>query len=237
MPLMLGTPAGAAWAGDRRGGGGSTLLTGVVCHYPLSGLTDSAGGPSLVNDNGVTFVAGKVGNCANFVAASSQQLRLQSPSAVVWPTTGALTVAAWMRRTAGGSVRVGRYDGWDGNNKQFLLRLDGAFRFFASPDGTNQIQAIDTSIAPGNDEWFCLFGIHDPVAAKIYVGYNDNPLQETAFPGGLFNTPSPFTVGSEYLQNYSNGMVDDPTVWNRVLTADERAEYYNAGAGNPFPFG
>jgi hypothetical protein len=35
---------------------------------------------------------------------------------------------------------------------------------------------------------------------------------------------------------YTEGRIDEVAVWDRVLTDDERAELYAAGAGKFYPF-
>lgn len=44
---------------------------------------------------------------------------------------------------------------------------------------------------------------------------------------------SPSSVG---LTSTIDGIVRDVAIWNKVLTSDERAEVYNSGTPNPYPF-
>src|SRR5258707_3102502 len=51
------------------------LNPGLIGYYKLENLNDSSGNAApLTNHGTVTFVAGKVGNCAHIVSASSQWL-------------------------------------------------------------------------------------------------------------------------------------------------------------------
>src|SRR5690606_33503128 len=45
-----------------------------------------------------------------------------------------------------------------------------------------------------------------------------------------------YSSAAAQVDSIINGQVDEVYCWNRVLTADERTELYNAGAGKFYPF-
>src|SRR5438876_10841799 len=88
----------------------STLLNGLTVYYALSNTSDATGGGlTLTNHNTVTFSAGKVGNAANFVAASSQYLS-RADSAAFQMGTGDFSVAAWVNFTSSANRDIISYE-------------------------------------------------------------------------------------------------------------------------------
>jgi hypothetical protein len=69
---------------------------------------------------------------------------------------------------------------------------------------------------------------HDATANKLYSSLNGAAANETAATG--FNTSTAdFIIGEHTF--YWNGLIDEFGFWSRVLTAQERTDLYNAGAG------
>src|SRR5439155_23130905 len=88
----------------------SSLLNGLTVYYALSDTSDATGGGlTLTNHNTVTFSAGKVGNAANFVSASSQYLSQADSAAFQMGASTDFTGAAWTKSGSGSAKYIVGY--------------------------------------------------------------------------------------------------------------------------------
>lgn len=235
--------------------GGSTLLNGLTAYFPLSDLTDSTGGASLTNTNTVTFVAGKVGNCANFVSASSQRLS-RANGAAFQMGTGPFSFACWFN-TSQSAVNQGiaEYSLSGGVAGYGVLNVTGTIRgSIESPPGgiTNSCQ--NNTFADG--AWHLAVLVADRGGTGNLCLYVDNTNQGgsvaiTAL--GAMSATCGFSIGSFCnATGLYDGKVDEVGVWNRALTGEVAAnnghpaagteiyKLYNgtgsSGAGTTYPF-
>jgi hypothetical protein len=84
-----------------------------------------------------------------------------------------------------------------------------------------------------------LFAWHDPVLDRLYLQVDDATPNFATWAGGTINNGVgamnigrfPFSNGLRW-----DGMLDEVSFWKRVLTPEERAWLYNAGAGRSWPW-
>ncbi len=215
----------------------NSLLNGLQFYYKLEDVSDSSGnGLTLTNNNTVTFVAGKVNNAANFVAASSQSLT-HADNAHYQPGTGDWSVSAWVKwSTSGGSygfVNYGYADstgGWaiQQISDRLVARIgDGTHNVFIFPSGTYNDGAWHLVIATyhrsGNMELF---------ADNVSLG----TANITSVTGSVVTSSIGFQIGTDATGGLLQGNVDEVMGANRVWTSDEIAEIWNSGAGTTYPF-
>lgn len=133
------------------------------------------------------------------------------------PTSGTIYVRLWYQ--VAGS--------WLSNDYTYTASI---------PAPTTEVKLLSvTNLATGH--WYHLAGTYDGHAAKLYVnGVLENAL---LFPGLSLSNGFPFTVGRDSSSPFwpFDGRIDEVTVFDRALTADELLALAEgrAGIGNTFP--
>ena len=216
---------------------GSTLLTGLVSWWDLdeeSGVrADSviATGNDLTDINTVGYTAGKIGNAASFVSANAEHLYLAS-SPIAVSSGDTYTFAGWVKPAAGkycGIIRVDFYAILQAGAVGTSLFVTG----YSYDGAAAKSVSAYTGIPHGN--WiFLVSEITQPGTVKLW--YNgDNLIGESASLAS-FLAPNHMHINEKDNGQKGDGEVDLVGIWNRVLTADERTELYNLGAGKDYPF-
>lgn len=221
------------------GGGPSSLLTGLVAYWALESTagTDATGrGNTLSPVNTPTAVAGKVGNGANLVAASSQYYTIADNADLSMGDID-FTIAGWLKATTlpAAATLFGKWA--SGGTKEYWVgTLGTAANFFVSSDGSaSTSKASATTLSTGT--WYLVICWHDSVNNTINIQVNNGTVDSAAYASGVFDGAEPFRIGAMSLpNNFQNGIIDEVGVWKRVLTAGERTALYNAGAGITYPF-
>lgn len=219
---------------------GNGLLTGLISYWKLDETSgnraDSHGSNTLAPINAPGYEAGKIGNSAAFVRASSQGLQIASNSAL---QTGDIdfSVAAWVKLAS--KTATNNYIAVKGNNNatawEYALRYSTATdRFqFAIGNGAAAIVAADALGAPSTGTWYYIAAWHDATANKIYIQVNDGTINNAADAAITANT-EPFTIGAAGTPSKFStfdGAIDEVAFWKRTLSADDRTALYNGGAG------
>jgi hypothetical protein len=209
---------------------------GLLAFWKLEDLTDASGnGNSLTNTNDVQFVAGKIGNAAEFddnylSAAGSSSWVLGSNSG-----NGA-TVNFWMRRNGN---QAGEIIG----NRDSAIYCPWALAL----DSTDTLRLLSSEASEGSNAWAVTSGgaygstnipnltwvmvtilrASDLVSVLIN-GVADNDIMDVPAPNT--NTPNDLFIGSGGDGPFI-GRIDALGVWNRALTSGEIAQLYNNGNG------
>ena len=226
---------------------GSEALTLSVpgspsCMPPPSGLVDWWPGDGNANDivagnngtftNGVTYVPGEVGQAFNFNSDSSMvvignpvSLQLQNFTIEFWVQRGSATIAT-SDPTSGAGYAImfgyGRYGytfGMTPAGALILSQVDvnGAFSTAAVTDTNWHHVAVTTS---GGTVVFYIDGVAYP-----YGSYN---------PTYQFTTPAAISGRADNLNANNNasflGSIDEVSVYNRALSANEIYAIYAAGS-------
>ena len=142
------------------------------------------------------------------------------------------------------TVWVRRTDGWDssyhamvskrGSHSEYNLYLSPsngkAYCYIKASDGTTTNAATTGTIA--DDTWVHLATTIDDMTLKFYINGSLDSTHTIAS-GSKESQSEPFGVGAisgsggEGFQGY----LDQVSVWNRALTADEISKIYNSGDG------
>ena len=187
------------------------------------------------------FSSGEVGEAFSF-NGTNQFVRISnSPSLHI---TNALTLEAWiypLSYNPGSSSSVlCQWDAVTGPNQRawsFGVDGPGPGFFGVSPDGINGTFAYTSTSCPLN-AWTHLAATYDGNNLIIY--FNGSAQGSASLAGGIFNGTDNIgigaTIGGGGPNALFNGLIDEPAVYNRALSASEIQAIYNAGAGGKCPF-
>jgi len=216
----------------------SPLLTSLVAHWRLdeaSGVrVDSHGGNDLGDINTVGSAAGKLGNAASFIAGNEESLGLGDNAALSMGNID-FTLAFWVwSNSLTGTGLAGK---WGAGSLEYLAYFDGTnLRFHVSDNGTDNFSVANSQSISINT-WYFYIAWHDATANTINLSINNNTAASTAHSTGVHDGDSSFSLGrNEEGGTWLNGRLDSVGLWKRLLTATERAQLYNGGAGLDYPF-
>jgi hypothetical protein len=229
----------------------SLTVANTACVAPQSGLVAWWQGEGNANDqmsashgtivSNVTFTTGVVGQAFSFDGATGYIATPYTQSSVT-----AYSVSAWIRTTdATPSNTVIVQDRGSGSGISLTLGVGspyaGAGRVFFLADSTNTALGIHSATTVNDGIWHHVVGTWSAPAAS-----GVNPSQFTLYIDGIAeteivqqttgSTTSPLTglgglrIGHHEAWNtFFNGDIDEVQLYNRVLTATEVADSYNAG--------
>jgi len=218
---------------------GSTLLDGLVSWWNLdetSGVRyDAVGSNDLTDNNTVGYAGGKIGNAASFVKAQTEYLSTAYTATLDLPT--AFTYSCWFKTDSGGTYNG--LMGWGEVFPQMNIHVQGNIIVCRFMDNAANWAVVGSTVALHDDEWHHAVFWWDTAEKKMYmewdggVGGGGGENVSAALPSGTLKSASGLTWNIGYWVGgggYYEGEADMCGVWNRVLTADERTELYNAGA-------
>jgi subtilisin-like proprotein convertase family protein/subtilisin family serine protease len=197
--------------------------------------TDIISGNNGTFVNGVGFSAGRVGGAFDFNGVNSY---VTVPDAPSLDLTTNLTVEVWINPRSWGGTPREILSKWGGpfNQRSYTLSINAsglAYLLVSSDGGFVNNQAVFSSTVMPLNTWTHLAAVYDGVNLRMYVnGVLENTV---AWPQGLFPGTAPLIIGAtraslSSVTSYFNGMIDEPTLFRRALTAGEIADIYQAGA-------
>ena len=216
---------------------------GLVGWWPGDGNDNAvAGGDNATLQGGATFAPGKVGQGFRFDGANGYA---QIPdSDALKPAHVTCEAWVWLDPSLpagrGGEQIVFKKNTWSawfegyGLSKGTIDSGDGTssdrFQFVVSRYG-NQVVINSQTIAQ-RGVWYHVAATYDGSQSKLYV---NGALEATATPGfELDYDTTPIFIGTSgtwppYLSMFG-GVIDEPSIYNRALSANELAAIYNAGS-------
>lgn len=217
--------------------------SGLVGWWPAEGdATDVTGENPGVLMNGATFAAGKVGQAFSFDGIASY---VQVPDNPSLHCTNGLTIEAWIYPT-----NIGAYYNvltkWDvGNPNQAAYTAgmvpDGRVGLAVSASGAGSgpgATTMSTNAIPPN-QWTHFAATYDGAALRTYV--NGICQDVVAYNQGIFPGTSDLAIGSAGVDSSGQvvspfaGLIDEPAIYNRALSASEIAALYNASSAGKCP--
>ena len=186
----------------------------------------------LTNNNTVTFVDGKVGKAANFVAASSQSL--SEADGADYTFTTAFSAGLWFRRevdSGGAEGLMAKYDEVDVNDQSFYLAVTSTDLFSAGIITAGPIALNSFSTAISLNVWY--HGVVTYNGANITLYLDGEQVDQDAQTGNMIDGTEPVQIGAwgngGSADNFFDGQIDDAFVMDRVLSADEVRLLYQRG--------
>lgn len=212
-----------------------TLTQGLVSYYKFEDVVDFCEVNDLTNYNSVTFSAGQVNNCAVPNGSSSYLRR----AAVLSTATTNISMFMWIyvptTSEKGGFFSNGGYQlpNWTGYALGVGNNLDTM-----DSTGNYLVGLLHGVVAKsfgslGGAGWHFVGMTRD---ATTWRGYIDNVEQGVTFTDNPVIPNFHVTFGAANLDyaslpRWSNAKVDEFGFWNKVLSAQERADLYNNGSG------
>lgn len=211
-------------------GGGSTLLTGLLHWWDLDESSgdaiDATGNQDLTDTNTVGSSSGTApdgGDARLFTYAAVNGDQFLTTAGNVWNSGSAVTFAVWFKldsATPSGSYMILGHDAPNGYTEilvntagNLAWYVDGGFAGTFSVGSTNWQCLVMTSTGPGGSD-------------EIFI---DNVSKDTASLGWEPGSAT-FYLGARRNGNPNfGGQMCSAATWSRVLTSDERAEFYNSG--------
>lgn len=209
--------------------------------------TGVAGGNSLGTSNNPGNAAGKIGNAANFVYASSQGLIMPDNADMSMGAGVRMNVSCWIY------LNSNNYDIYDiilksvgPSNYEWGLAYRGStgspanvLEFFVTSDGTLGTYAFVQGTTFGQlsiNTWYFIEAGYD--GTNLYISVNNGVRDTTAFSADIFNGTSGVGIGDRdnSAGRFMDGRIDAVGLWKRSLTAFEVAKLYKGGAGREYPF-
>jgi parallel beta-helix repeat protein len=218
-------------------------LTGLVGLWHLNSINstnytlDSSGNNNngkLYNfsTNPPTTTTGKLGNAIQFDGVNTD-INISDTSILrIYP----VTVSAWVYPTA---TMWGDITQKGSNMNPGAWELDESsigHIIFGYWNGTTN-QAYDTGYTLNNNNWYHIVGIiksYNSTATQILVYANGNQVASNIYNTiPSFTDAGPMVIGGNGRNGYFNGTIDEVSIWNRSLTADEIYELYTRTYKSP----
>jgi hypothetical protein len=203
--------------------------TNLIAYYNFetggTTLTDLVGG----NNNGTnTDISvspqGRIGNAYYFNGSTTKSVLTNTG----FPTSN-FTVAGWFKTSAADN---------DPFYSQGTRNVNGLYIELENLDPAHRINTlvfnsrIYTAIQADTNAW--RFIVVDYNGASVSVLIDNTYYFSKAITGSLsITTP---TLGNDTGTAFYTGLMDEMSIWNRILTTQDKNELWNAGAGQTYPF-
>jgi len=225
--------------------------SGIVSWWRGEGnVSDAQNINAGILENGTTFGSGIVGQAFRFDGIDNFVRIDQHPSLRI---TNQLTIEFWMKPDL--SNELNSYQGLVTSDFYGIEIANGYSRgplgveFFISTDGGASVSPSsfpDTATVNGGGaqisagEWHHVAGTYDGSKLQLYI--DGQPWGNPAYHSGLISPMLPdsfVTIGAEYGRTiwaqyngprYFNGLIDEPTIYNRALSPEEILAIYDAGS-------
>ena len=187
-------------------------------------LTASASSPTAAIGHG-----GGTNLATAFASASSQDLKITDAAQTGLDITGNLTIAAWVYKSATGTVQIIAGKDTSDPNRGYILfaHSNNSFYFRVSPNGSAPLTQVASTTTLSANTWYHIVGVYNGTDLRIYVN-GSLDCTPVSYSGGIYNNTTNFIIGSAAGGNYWNGRIDDVAVWSRALSADEVLALYNS---------
>jgi len=215
---------------------------GLVSWWPGEGsAADVCGQNDGILRNGAKCVQGKVGRAFDLDGTSQY---VYVPDSASLNPERSITVEAWicphlpLDRVAAPIVKKAGGGGQWGQDGGYALELFGpeAVRFGVFLDGNDSWNLTGSAPLPA-DKWSHVAGVYDCAQVSFYLNGElvGTPLKAS---GRIVPSHLPLQIGHDAANpdRYFNGLIDEASVYNTALNAEQIRAIYNAGsAGKCLP--
>lgn len=221
----------------------ASLLNNLLAHYRMEETSGNALDATAASRHATAFnspgsATGRAGNARTFAAASSRYFR-RAETAFAFAGAQSFTLACWamLDSLAADVSLIDRSNGGQGYGLEW--KKDApllGFSFFILRDAVT-VRALSPKIAT-TGAWYFLTAWYDAAAARVYMAVDNETPTSTAANVTPNLSPTEFCLGAtnDGAGQHHSGRLDEVSVWNRVLTAEERSYLWNNGAGRAWPW-
>ena len=226
---------------------GCTLPTSLVVYYDCDessgNLLDSKGSNDQTDTNTVASATGIVSNARDFERDNSEYFT-RADTADLSSGDISFTITAWVKieTKSGAGSQMWIFNKGNGTDREYMLLYDvdsDRFRFFISVDGLGSAYAIVNANnfgAVSIGTWYWIQAGHDASADITFISVNNGTEDTTATLGlGPTDLTGGSAVGNQVsATDYWDGLIDEIAFHKKRLATAEKADLYNAGAGNTY---
>jgi len=192
-----------------------------------SGFADGLGNSANGTNSGTTTTTGKLGSNAWSFSGSDSNVWINHTL-----SHSAMSVSVWVYPTTISGQHTIFIDDPNnlstGSSMDLVLNSSGYFQFETYNAGW---QSLNSTTTASVNNWYHVVVTEDGTNRKIYV--NGNLENTSSVVSSSLNTG--IRIGGDgYAGSVVNefiGKIDELSIWNRVLTADEVSTLYNSGTG------
>lgn len=223
------------------------LKDNLLSHYELEEASgtrvDAHSTFDLTDNNTVGQAIGKVRNCADFELTDSEHLSHADDSHFRFGDVD-FSIACWVNFETLSGTFQGVVSKWhsSGDRREYLISYDignsDRIDWSVSTNTINEITVnADQLGAPSTGTWYFVMAWHDSVNDEIGIQVNNGTPDTLAHSTGLTaGDTEDFKIGLTGGAAYIDGLVDEVSLWSRILAADEKTALYNGGNGLAFPW-
>jgi hypothetical protein len=202
---------------------------GYIAFWKLDNLTDSSTNANTLTNNGsVQFVAGKIGNCAQFTGSNSVYLQDSNLTTTFNPggPSGSFTASIWVNPAS-----FSNYQAFIGgpNGGGFIIHTDSAGAIYCNEASSGDAQ-VNGLLQLNQWQHIVFIKSMSSGSSRTKVWYNGSKVydQPTSNVNNYdANVPS-MTLGNFGGLSFPyNGKLDMVGLWNRELTEQEILDLYN----------
>jgi hypothetical protein len=177
---------------------------------------------------------GKINSAINFEIASTDYINLGTSSTL---KPASMTVTCWVKIKTGVTSAAGLiFDDRAADaygTTLFFYGANNTLAWYGSMTGSTWSWGIASTYQLSANTWYHIVATAKSGEQKLYV---NNILESSATAAGTiyYNTGVPAILGRQMSTGspqYLQGYLDDVRIYNRVITASERAAIYNGGSG------
>lgn len=224
----------------RRGGGGVVALkTGLISFWELGEVSGAradavvASANNLTDNNTVTQTTGKVGNCAQFTAANSEQLT-HATNASLEVGGQDFSLAGWVNLNDLSERGIVSKAGAFANNEYVIEKtFNGShvLNFTVMTNGGQTNNELFSTATVSTATWTFFAATFTASSGAMTLSINAGTRNTaTAINLPVSSSTRDFAIGFG-AGAFLDGLVDQVGFWKKVLTTAEEAQLYNAGAG------
>lgn len=215
------------------------LAASLISYWDLgeaSGDALDAHGSNDLQDNGtVGSATGKVGNGRDFEASNSESFSIADNASLSFGDDP-MTIAFWVKfESLGANQDCVAKD--DQTNRDYLVGYDftnNRIRFIVwdtATGGTATTLRANNFGAPSTGVWYFIVAKHDPTANELSLSVN-GVADTVSYSAGIRDSGVQFRIGSRGNDtSFTDGIIDEVGIWDRVLSTAEEVALYNGGDG------
>lgn len=227
----------------------ATLPTNLVSYWELEeesgtradvvGTSCGGSGCDLDDNATVLFGTGKQGNAADFEKDTSEYLSHVDHADL--SITGAFSISGWWKpeTISGSDIFASKWKDNSPNRSWVIDYQTGGPRLLMSPNGDNPLTVVTSTEDLSAGNWYHIVATFEPSTEMAIWVNNVVTVNTTSIPATIHDNSSQFRIGSAEIfggsvSAYSDGLIDEVGIWDKVLSDSEISDLFNSGAGLPY---